>query len=77
MSEKILVLCNSRVALNKALGQIVDKKTKRVVDRLESLHKKEQKDYYLMLKLTHTSIVYESDQTMQYVTELFIFIKLW
>ena len=32
MTEKILVLCHSRVALNKALGQIVDKKTEGVVD---------------------------------------------
>ena len=32
VTEKILVLCNSRVALNKALGQVVDKKTEGVVN---------------------------------------------
>ena len=39
MTEKIFVLCHSRVALNKALGQIVDKKTEGVVDWLETLQK--------------------------------------
>ena len=32
VTEKVLVLCHSRVALNKALCQIVDKKTEGMVD---------------------------------------------
>ena len=38
VTEKVLVLCRSRVALNKALGQVVDEKTKRMVNRLEALN---------------------------------------
>ena len=37
VTEKILVLCHSRVALDETLGQVVDKKAERVVNRLETL----------------------------------------
>ena len=40
MTEKIFVLCHSRVALNEALGQIVDKKTEGVVNRFETLQER-------------------------------------
>ena len=38
MSKQALVLGHTWVALNEALGQVVDKETERVIGRLKALH---------------------------------------